>query len=135
MSELNSLLAAARPELKPVMHLIGQSLAGNYLLGLNGHYAERLSEGVRRATATLAGWLPGLVDALIKERATLGGDAPRIKIAGVEDERLLRVLILALWNCRDAPCVGRSGRVEIGGHRVYGEQQFMPLSTGSGSAR
>ncbi len=60
MAEFTDLLAAARPELKPLTHLIGQTLAENYLLGLNGHYAERFSERVHRATATPAGWLPGL---------------------------------------------------------------------------
>ncbi len=64
----------------------------------------------------------------------MGGDTPRIQVADVEDVRLLRVLVLALWSCRDSPRVGRSGRVDIGGHRVYGGPDFMPLSTGAGAA-
>lgn len=119
-------LVARKPEVRSFSQYITNNLADNYVRGLNGKYASRLSKGVEVATRTAVENLPTIIQGLISDRMAQRADT---RVTSNDVARLTegqyRALILALWSVRIAK-INRDGKIDIENRAVYGNESYMP---------
>lgn len=119
-------LVARKPEVRSFSQYITNNLADNYVKGLNGKYASRLSKGIDVATRTAADNLPTIIQGLISDRMAQGADT---RVTSNDIFRLVegqqRALVLALWSVRIAK-INRDGNIDIDNKAVYGNERYEP---------
>ena len=124
MNYVNELIKL-RPELKPQKPHIGNSLAVNVVMGVNGRDNMRLDRGIQVATRTKPNHLADVIVQLLADREKRGGGAPfSIHDVG-NSEPLMRTLILGLWTSRVVAPSSVNDTVQVKG-RIYGDEHYMP---------